>query len=527
MDLSLGAVDRFLGAPLTNTHWPGMVNQMLLVPTIIVDAALHAHLGGGLSGTLTHFNRYLANVYRDPWRTLYLGRLIVVALFSIGATALTYATARRTRSPIVATLLAALVCTSPELWFASQCAMANGAAFGLLACAGAIVFLSTGEGHARTETLEAREALIAIATATLCGLALATRNTMAPFVLFVFLVLVIETRGPRLRVAMIFLAAVAVATLLACPAVWIEPIRWVKATAGNYRKHGAPRGIVGASREMFGILPWWLVASSVAAAAYGLRAAATRRFVAAALACIATMVVLASRSPSVEGRYFHSVLLILWLMLARVVEALVAAPATLDLADARRRTLVAALALGSALALITNTTEWVRTFRALEAHSQVLTAAANEVSRDHGKRVAVPLSWLDHTLVLSSSRGVTEILDALQPRILSGETVAQYLATYGIDRGVAAAMALNFNEKELSFAARLRCIAAGGSFGDVDLVYYALPTVATRFSVESTERLSMLLANGELDAVYVAEGDGYRRYEGRDAAARMHPVTSE
>jgi hypothetical protein len=88
-------------------------------------------------------------------------------------------------------------------------------------------------------------------------------------------------------------------------------------------------------------------------------------------------------------------------------------------------------------------------------------------------------------------------------------------------------MALNFNEKDFAFAARIRCMLSSREFGDKEVHFYDLPEVQNRFGFETLDQAQTLLANGDLDAVYVIAESPVAGTGGREVHCNFHRLARE
>jgi hypothetical protein len=417
MELTLASVDRYLGVPVTNSHWPGMVNHMLTVPALgaayVVENRGHANLSG--------FIRYLAGIYRNPWCALLLARLVVAVVFSLGITVLAGTLAARTGRRWMLFGAAVALATVPRLWLTSQTAIGNGIADGLMALAAALV-LRKGGADDGTDLLGAEVSWVAAGGAgCLCGLALATRNTMVPFALFLAILLGSGRRDGLFRRVAVFVLAMGAALYLGCPLLWLEPIRWLKATLGNYRKPGPPRGLAGAWEAMMAALPLWLAVAGAASVLYGLVRRRLRALALAVLGCTVFMLGAAAPASFVESRYFESVILMAWIVVVLAVDQL-ARDMSHPGAKPRVRTAMAALVTcGLCAALLSDTVVWLNDYRTIVADSATTPLLAAAIERDAAHRVGVPSAWLYSVMRLQSREGLTMMLERATPRLLNGE----------------------------------------------------------------------------------------------------------
>ena len=75
LEMTLSSLDRFLGVPSTSLAWPGGSLQMLAIPMILIDLRFPVTQDG--------FVAYLSHLYREPWHTVRLMRLLVIFVSSI------------------------------------------------------------------------------------------------------------------------------------------------------------------------------------------------------------------------------------------------------------------------------------------------------------------------------------------------------------------------------------------------------------------------------------------------------------
>jgi hypothetical protein len=465
MQLTLTAVDHLLGTSVRELHWSGATNQALLLPLVMVDAAVHTRL----RLTPANFVAYLSGVYREPWHVLWLARLQVAALASLGIASLLFPLARRLRSVTVAAGLVAFLALVPEVWRYTAQATANG-----LATALACLAFTVALGGERERPLSARRLGW---TGALLGLCLAARLVFVPVVPLLLVLCARRSggvRGGARAMAAISLWA-AVGFLLACPFVWTDPVRFAKAVAGNYLKHGTPVGWRGALCAYNQAVPPLLSASFVVAVILGVRCRHWGVIV-GALVSVGMLLASSVRSPMVEPRYFLSTAIVLvvatglllprlpwwvsggggpwWKSPARLVPAIGAALAVTaclwhgHVVWAQRRT-------------------WVR-----ESAAALAAADAVRALPADGGVVAVGEGLVGLVQGAASSDALAAMALQMEAAISTGGRAVEFARGFGFDPRVVRALLHDFDEKERSNAARFRAAAGADGRPGLNLTLY-------------------------------------------------------
>jgi len=482
LNLTLSGVDRFLGAPFTNTHWPGMINQALLVPAISVDFLVQSRF----RPTPEIFIEYLAATYRAPWSVLWLGRILVIGVASLGFASLALALARFSQRSWETVLGIIGITSIPELWDYTFRANGEGMGLGLLCLATVAAFSRIG-----SETAWFLRPLLA---GLFAGLALACRNTLLPYLLFLAATLWMNSPDKRGRILLVFIAATGVFGVLGCPALWIEPIRFAKANLGNYRKQGAPIGSLAALRIMLAGAPVWFGGCSLLALIYAWFRGWSALCI-GALAATALLIYTAAGSPFVNARYFISLDLVFGVLVV------------LTLAGIRQQLPVRLgriygwAVAGAALTLVFFGARTLAASASADAAISEAKTVRQYIARSAGKRIAIPFDYFYHTAAFATNRSFQTIGERLETALADNSSTADYLRGYGFAEIVAQSLPLDFNEKDRAFAARLRVMAAASHPGAVEIYYYGAESYAKRNGLLTAEEALTMLHHGQLDGV--------------------------
>ena len=296
LEMTLSCLDRFLGVPSTSLQWPGSVLQLLLLPVLGIDFLIRGGVGGGMSGSLSHFAAYVARSYANPVHSVVLLRVLVATLGST-APAFAYLIARNLNDSVYAAwVCAAAIALAPI--FGRQSAMAMGEAV-------AVSFLFA----AVFVTLRYRMRGAAL-SGFLFAAALAARITVAGAIALPLLLLTFDGSEPlriRFKGVLKFLTATVFGFLFWCPFVWTEPLRFAKALLGHVRPQAALNvgAFIGTWVEGMGVSLSFLTLISLAGGLYAI--AASRRKAPKAAALLAAALVslpLLSSGNDVFPRYF-------------------------------------------------------------------------------------------------------------------------------------------------------------------------------------------------------------------------------
>lgn len=481
LSLTLGGVDRLLGAPLTNTHWPGLPNQLVLQPLIAVDFLL---VTNG-NPTPDRFVDYLAATYRNPGHVLWLARIAAIAIVSLGFTALAWAVWRRTGLWWEPAAFVWALATSPLVWAHTVEASSEAFAFGFGTLAAAVLLLPDSAFASQAR----RVALAAAATA----LMLASRNTFLPYAVFLTALLLQMHPEKRLRSLLLFVAVLAAVGLAACPAVWLEPVRFVKANFGNYRKTGLPVGYGPAALIAAEAAPAWLWLAGTGALV-GVFLSRWYFIAIGSVGALGFLLTAAARSPFVQPRYFLSAVLISGSLLA--IAACSFGAASRPGARVFHRlipVLAAILALAGTAHVIASS------YRPQDQSAQEASAVRAHLTTRTGWDVAIPYGYFHVTADLASNESLRELRLRLESALTDGAEVAAHLAAFGLSARVADALPLDFNEKDMALAARLRVMSASVHPGTVHIHYIGDPSYARRLGLLTEADARTLLEQGLID----------------------------
>jgi len=234
MEMTLSTADRFLGVPSTSLAWPGATLQLIATPVFAFDYLV----GSSFPKSPEGFARFLARLYREPWHAIQLVRVVVAVASSIGLALLLVPLQRMTRGTLAGLAGVAIVVTVPVMWLHAHMAMADALAISL-GCA-AMAAAGADANGSRTS---------AIAAGGLMGLALAAKLTSALFMPLVVAMVLAASRRP-IRDAAAFAGGLALAFLLACPYVWVDPVRLAKSVIGTATRSGHAAGVWQASKTL-------------------------------------------------------------------------------------------------------------------------------------------------------------------------------------------------------------------------------------------------------------------------------------
>jgi hypothetical protein len=222
------------------------------------------------------------------------------------------------------------------------------------------------------------------------------------------------------------------------------------------------------------------------------------------------MVVAAARSPIIEPRYFHSIILVLWTTMAIVFTPMVEDLRKIGAGGRWLRPIGVAAMVMAVLVVFSNILQTRRQltpeyseFSFSLTENGAARLITTELETKGGRRIALPESMRCYVLRFASKNSLQQALDRCEPRLLSGQSVAEFLKKYGFSDAAAGAMAMNFNEKEFSYAARLHCILGAEQFGNVDLVFFSDPATAARCGYYTEEQVLEMLKKREIDEAYL------------------------
>ncbi|HVP67204.1 MAG TPA: hypothetical protein VMT17_08065 [Anaeromyxobacteraceae bacterium] len=500
IETALMGADRFLGVPPCQTHWPASLNQLLLLPVLGADMLVQSHF----RPTGAAFIEYVAGIYRSPWHTVWLSRVIVVVASSLGLASLVVPLARRGAGAWACVVALLLTATTPSLWQASIMSLGNGLALGLGCLAIAVSLSEACGGHPLHRP---------VAAGALLGLMLASRNTMAPFVPLVGAILASRSSRPwRDLVAMTLMMAVAL--VAAFPYVWTEPIRVARATVGAYIKHGEASGLRAALGMMVKVVPSWLLGASVLAVIAGVRHRQWWLVGGLALAT-ATILIPAARSPEIVERYYQAMVPICAVMAILLLVIPARGYLRGESEGLRRATVAVGLAAAAGIMV------WQIVSRP-ELKSNKLTAMRPAEVRESlaalsGRRVLLPAWYWPWVLDLATRESLRDTVTRVESTMWGGGHLS-FTSSFGLDQALVTGLRADFNDKEQAFAARLRAVAAGKAEGTVNIGVYADPAWAKRFGQLTLEEALAVLRVGRADAVLAEEAPNGDEFSSQSVA---------
>jgi hypothetical protein len=465
IELTLGATDRILGVPLNNAHWPGLVNQALLVPVVLAEVAWDPD-----ARDLRGLARHLGEIERSPWQLAYAHRLVAAVLFSLAAGLCAAALYRRAERLLPVVFFVALL-QAPQLLVYSSWALGNATAMAcLLAASAAVLWASTSSA-----------ALLPLSGVAFV-LALFCRNVS---VLYLPVLIALGWGAGRARALKLMAAGAALAACLLALPVLIEPLRWFKANLGNYLQPGLPLGLwggVGIVNRAGSGWAWIVIAVALLGQTRGRFSVVGAGFGASMLCGIA----LASRAHAAETRYFDS--LLLGGAIASAL-AIACAPPLEPRLRALRRISSPWLVAGAAwLAAISDIAHGAAVDRLTQPSQRELTTCLAGLARPgEPLRLAAQAEWLYYFSRYATSASLTELADRADQARHTPLALPPWAARLGADMATARALSLNFTEKEIAYAARLRAAAVAQPLAQPELalsLYVADAAVAERFGMD-------------------------------------------
>jgi hypothetical protein len=456
-ELTLTTADHFLGTSIGELHWPGGTNQLLLLPVLGLDA-LHAAHG---RPTPERFAAYLSGVYREPWHAIWLARLLVAALSSIGLASLYLPFRQRLGNGAAAAACVVLLALSPIVWL--NCYMGSAAGMAMAMMCAALAVGMTGQASTR------RIAWVGV----LLGLSLGARLVFVP-VLPLLIVLVAGRYRQPLRATLLMDLWASLAFVLVCPFIWTDPIRFAKAVLGNYMKHGPPVGWWTVMRIFHGSVPLLLTFAFVAAMGVAVRRGRWAVVIGALISVLALLGP-SSHAPLVTPRYFVTMPLVLMVAIAAGL------PPLQTWRLGRYSPTPAAWAAGIAglvlLASMWNGWQMIKEDRLAKAQSAPGVAVADGIRAlgHEGISVAIPADLMPIVEFSASSAALRQLAVSIEIDQSRGSRVLEFTSGFGFDPRVVAALQNNFNEKERSVAARYRAAAGAEDRPGIDVRPIAPP----------------------------------------------------
>jgi len=480
IEMSLTTLDRWLGVPHTGEHWSGASLQLALEPVVAGSFLIDR------TPTIDGLIDWLSRQYRSPWHIVWLARVLVALVSSLGLASLV--TAGRRSSTAVAIAVALLIATVPEVWSETLMATPGGFAVGWLALAIAIAASRASDGAA-------------LAAGVCMGIAVAARTTAAPATLFVCAIAASDAAPHRVRRALLAAIAAIVSFIVLCPYVWIEPLRFLKATLGAIVQSGSRSGVIAAGRMAIDATTPWLVVAMLAAAVVAIRRRAFVLVGGAGLT-IAVMLAAAARGPNLVPRYFVAMPVV-----AGGFVLLTAGPEIASWLRRQRPSIGIAAVIVVAVVLGTNAWRFGRTREHMLTVAQRALATGRYLRAMVGAdaTLAIPDS-LDVYVADRLSADATRRLAEGAASAVSAAGVVDVLAMkYGLARATAEALTDDFNEDERAAAARWRIRAVTAPVRGLNAVLHGEAAHARRFGFLSTEDAIAQFNAGGLD-VLVLEG---------------------
>ncbi len=431
LELVRSVVDRFVGVPSTSLAWPASLVQFIGVVGVGVGAVLAPVTSP------TALADYLSRLYLDSSGLLLFLRFISAAL-GAGVFAFYFACTRESGKGNLFSLGVAFVfAATPLVFIYSTQAVGDGPAFSLLLLSGLWL---RGKGGLRRE----------IAAGALFGLALACKFTAVlalPMILGMLLSRPASDRAVLQRL-LAFSSAAGLALLLACPYLWLDPMRVAKSVLGNAGRGGDAMGLLAALWQL-------LLGVSAPMAVLGvlglLQLAHLRRYGIAfgGAVSIVLLVAITANAGVVYDRYYLP-----GLVVAALLGLHAPWPREAGRIDKAFLTLcIAIFGLSNGLGYLMQFDASLDAGRArLEAHHYL-------AKLPHGTQLLLALLDLREFPDLASSKSLLRIADDVDRATLAGASRDALAAKAGMTPEVARVLAPAFSEDERALAARLRAMA--------------------------------------------------------------------
>ena len=481
MEMTLSTADRFLGVPSTSLAWPGATLQLIATPVFAFDYLV----GSSFPKSPEGFARFLARLYREPWHAIQLVRVVVAVASSIGLALLLVPLQRMTRGTLAGLAGVAIVVTVPVMWLHAHMAMADALAISL-GCA-AMAAAGADANGSRTS---------AIAAGGLMGLALAAKLTSALFMPLVVAMVLAASRRP-IRDAAAFAGGLALAFLLACPYVWVDPVRLAKSVIGTATRSGHAAGVWQASKTLAQIVSIPVLALS-ALGGYELWRTGQRLVLAGSVGSLAMLLAATSVAGIVYDRYFLAAMppiAILTAMglvvLGRVAERIPAPP---------RAALRAWVVVAAAALVCTNGAVAYRaaTRGPRDRARQLIALESRLVALGPPGPIAIPKDLLHPLGKYLSSRSLRGWADRVP--VASPERSLRGFAGR-LSAGAVTVLGTALTEDEQAFAARLRAMAYPPARTGHDVVIWSVDDVAARLGLLTWKEAQQAMARGEVAAL--------------------------
>lgn len=490
VEMAWSVLDRALGIPSTTLAWPNSLLQLLsLAPTFA--AQVGTQWSHGLDGLV----QGLALGYRVPWRSVFVVRAVVAAVFSL-ATGLWFWVLLRDGMKRLDALLLVLVGTSvPLLWLASLTAKGEGLALPLVLTAFALPRLCPCAPRSRLVLLQG----------ALAGATLASRNTLLP-ALLPLAVYACEKR-PRAYVA--WAGASVVTFIAACPSSWLEPLRLGKSIAGNLLRPTTSSPFEDL-RAVMDSTPFalWVLGLLAGYVAFTRRNEAPRRewhmvITTAAVVFALSLAPLLGRQLS--AGYFLSIPCLLWVLL------LLQAPYVFTWANARLASLAFVPRFLRQGRLLQGTLVLVCVF-----HVYCCVATAHEAQARYRplrelrtqllaqpRKALLPRVFLPYFAEHTPAATLLELSAAAASAQVLGEATTSYLIRSGLPRQAALGLRHNFDEDEQAFAARLAVAASVEAPVPLPLEFYDHLPGPSRFGMPDTRTATQRMERREVQLLAV------------------------
>ncbi len=487
LEMTFGALDRFLGVPSAILIWPAGTLHILAVPCFLADFFIrHA-----TSLSPTSFVAYLSEMYREPWHALLLVRLTVVLVSSLCFASL-FAPFANLLGSRAASLMAMLsLATVPMLWSHSYMAVPDSVAF---------AFGSAALSPVLANPVGKKQVAWA---GVLAGLAVASKVTVVPLLLFVVAVAVSAFAGSKWRAILIFASSAFIGFSIGCPYIWTDPVRFVKTVIGNIARQGSPLGVTNALLTTVEVVPFWLLLGFLIGLVLLLKQRRWLTVAGALLTTVMTIKVVADAGV-VFPRY--------WLPLAPVVTVIIAMSmpilsnwVKIRLPENRydrllTPTLLGLLVMGNVILYSVRLPAELNEFKVLDEVSADLRALEPQ------SKIIVPFdNFFYYTVGKSSSESIQRLGDRCAAVMIEKQAVAEFASKSRIPKDAILALPRVFDAQEQDFVAQAAVMSYPGNHSGFDMRIWIKPDLAARFGFLTPQEARAQFTNGEVDALIINE----------------------
>lgn len=431
LELVRSIVDRFIGVPSTSLAWPGSLLQMVGVAGVALGAVFVPVTSPDALAT------YLSGLYLDGSGLLDFLRFVTACVMAGGFAFYYLCMRERGRDRLFSVGTTLIFATTPIAALYATYAVGDGLAFTLVLLCG--LWLESRPGP-RREWI----------AGGLFGLALAAKFTAVlalPWIVVSLIARASDAKSARTRL-FAFATAGLFALLLACPYLWLDPLRVAKSVLGNVGRDGDALGLVSSLWELVSALSAPMAVLGVTGIGHLVSA---RRFSLAfgALTSLALLVLVTANAGVVYDRYYLPGL---------AVVGLVGLHAPWPRNAGRLDTIflsvcIVIFGLANGLGYVMAIDERIDDGRDRQA------ALRNLTELPEGAKVYLPLRDLLEAPGLMSSASLLRVADSIDRAMLEGASREALVKKTGFTPAAARILSPAFNEDERSWAARLRAMA--------------------------------------------------------------------